>query len=126
MGCAPKYAPGGVPDWVFCPRERILKIVIGWIIDGFKAAGESVVTAIYAVFGAFGAAGDSAARAIVGAGAAVGWGLYSVAFTVNNAILSVATVAGPFSPFLVIVLYAGVGAAILGLLVGVKKAVLKI
>lgn len=56
--------PGWVPDWIFCPREKILEVVVAWIVDGLEAVRDETVFAVQLVF-------DSVTRAFVVSGEAV-------------------------------------------------------
>lgn len=120
----PEAAPGWTPDWVFCPRERILSVVVEWIVSGFIAVGNAFVGAVEAVFASLGLAGATAGEGVVSSFANVGDSLLGVAFQMNNAILDMATSSGPAGPFVAVGLFVGVGFVLLGVFVGVRKGVL--
>lgn len=120
----PSVAPGWVPEWVFCPREKILSIVVEWIVSGFIAVGNSITGAIEAVFSSLGLAGSTAGDGLVMSFENVAQAFLGVSFAVNNAILDVAASGGPVAPLIVVVLYSAVGFMLAGSVVALKKGVL--
>jgi len=67
--------PDGVPDWVKNPEDKILEIVIDWLVSGFFEMSVAVVSYIDAVFGAvwgsFGSAGAALMESLSGAGQSI-------------------------------------------------------
>jgi hypothetical protein len=53
-----------VPNWIFCPREKILEVVVAWIVDGLEAVRDETVFAVQLVW-------SSVTRAFVVAGESV-------------------------------------------------------
>jgi len=120
----PSAAPSWAPSWVFCPEERILSVVVEWLIAGVVSVGNSLSGAVAAVFDSFGLAGSTAGGAVVGAFSYVAGALFGVAFTVNNAILGLASSAGPVAPVVVVGLYLGVAVVLLASIVAIRKGIL--
>ena len=68
--CAPSVAPGWIPDWVFCPRDKIISVVASWIVDGILVVVETLTGVALqfwnVVRAAFGAAGNDVFLAMMG------------------------------------------------------------
>jgi len=80
--------------------------------------------AVSAVYDSLGLAGSRTGSAFVSTGELVANTLLGVAYTVNNVIMNVAASSGPVAPFVVVALYAGVGAVFVVSFVVVRKGVL--
>ncbi|WP_276298804.1 hypothetical protein [Halorussus lipolyticus] len=113
--CVPPGVPGWVPDWVFCPSDRIIKVVARWLVGGILDLGEEVVGIVLEqwsiVRSAFGAAGGD----VLGAGAAAGQAVEDVFETLNSGLLDLAAsagLAGPLVSALLFVVYAALAAAL--------------
>lgn len=114
MACdTPTVAPGWIPDWVFCPREKILSVVVEWIISGFIVAGNWLVETIATPFDEVQNALVVAGAGVVNSGSSAGGALRGVAYELNAVIFQVAASAGPAAPFVTVTLYAGVVFALL-------------
>lgn len=97
------------------PREFILDVVVGYILEVVVAG---VLDAALAVMGAIGAVWEplliipaTAAGPFLDAGGAVASALAGVLLTVQGILVSVATAAGPFAPVVVVAFWAVIGVA---------------
>lgn len=122
--CYPSSLPSlirnHVPEWVFCPADRIIEVVALWIVGGFLDLIEVVVGFVLTYWNIvrteFGHAGGD----VWAAGVDVGLAIEGAVFSVNSALLDIAAsagLAGPVAAAAVFFLFlAGTVAALRGLI----------
>jgi hypothetical protein len=102
---APDAAPGFVPNWIYCPREKILEVVVAWIVNGIEAVRDETVFAVQTVqnqvIQAFEVAGSSTFDVAQGAGRVV----LDAQRSVNDALLALGAEAGIAGPVAVAVTF---------------------
>ena len=108
--------PGWVPNWIFCPRERILEVVVSWIVAGLEVLIDETVYAVQTVqsevIGAFVIAGEQ----IWNAASAVALVVLDLQRFLNSVLLNVAGGTGFAGPIAAAVTFAVVVAVVFGAL----------
>ncbi|AZH26839.1 hypothetical protein [Haloplanus aerogenes] len=105
-----------MPDWIFCPRERILEVVISWFVSGLEFLIDEVVYAVQTVqgevIGAFVIAGEQTWDA----GRVVALVVLDLQRFLNSVLLDLAGGTGFAGPIAAAVTFALVVAAVFGAL----------
>ncbi|WP_128478342.1 hypothetical protein [Halorussus pelagicus] len=104
--CGPAARPGWLPDWVFCPEDKIIEVVARWLVGGVLDLGEELVGIVVKqwsiVQSAFGAAGGD----VLGAGEAAGQAIEGAFRTLNSDLIELGASAGLSGPLVSAVLFA--------------------
>lgn len=98
----------GLPAWIWNPRDKILGIVVAWLIAGIIAVVDEIGQAIGLVFAIVGDVPRLISRSLVDAFGKVGVSILDVVDAVLAVVADLAVSAGPFAPLLVGLAIAGV------------------
>jgi len=108
--------PGWVPNWIFCPRERILEVVVSWIIGGIEAVRDETVFAVQLVMRQVTRAFVVSGEAVWNAGRDVALVVLGLQRYLNSVLLDLAEGTGFAGPIAAAVTFAVVLAVVFGVL----------
>jgi hypothetical protein len=125
-GAAPETIIKHVPEWIFCPKDRILETVAEWLVGMVLTGVEVVVGFVLSYFGivrdALGTAGGDVWSAGVDAATAIQGALFALNSTVVD-LGANSGLAGPVLSVGVFMLVVVVTTALLGALVALIRRI---
>lgn len=114
----------GIPAWIWNPRDKILGIIVAWIVAGVLTVIAEINRAIGRIFEIFASIPRIITQALVDAFGSVGASILDVQTSLLDVVQALAVSAGPFGPLLVGLAVAAVAAVLRVVLAEVAEVIL--